>query len=345
MLNHQCRSNIYDLATKSEDWKSILNDQITDIYTLADYIKIDIQKLEEEYGYSNIAAAQFPLLVTKTFADRIEKQNLNDPLLMQILPRKQELEQHPTFCADPVGDKEAQLSDYLLQKYDGRALLLTNKSCSINCRFCFRKNLLHEIDSATETELNNVIEQIAADNSIKEIILSGGEPLLLDDHQLKLILNKIETIGHIQRIRFHTRMAITIPQRITKNLIHLLEQCSKQIIIITHCNHPNEIDSTVSKYLKQLASTNTALLNQTVLLKDINDHQNTLSELSQKLFKAGILPYYLHLLDKVKGAQHFQVDDTTAKIIWKQLQESLPGYLVPRLVRETAGENSKTIIC
>ncbi len=345
MLNHQCRQNIYDLATKSDDWKSILAESITDIQTLAHYIKVDLQKLVEDLGYNDIAATRFPLLVTKTFADRIEKNNLNDPLLLQVLPRMQELEKHHSYTNDPVGDKDARLSNYLLQKYHGRALLLTHKSCSINCRFCFRKNMLYNMDSATTDELNNAIKQIAADSSIEEIILSGGEPLLLDDDCLQYLLDSIEQIEHIQRIRFHTRMAITVPQRVTTKLVNLLEQNIKQIVIITHCNHPNEIDSTVSNYFKKLTSSNITLLNQTVLLKNINDNPKTLAELSNRLFKIDILPYYLHLLDKTEGTQHFHIEDAKAKKIWNQLQVMLPGYLVPRLVRETAGENSKTVIC
>ena len=343
MLNHQCRPNIYDLAAKTNCWKNILKDSITDIELLAHYLQLDINYLKEKAKYCDKAANKFPLLIPKTYADKIKTGDLYDPLLAQVLPRKYELEEHHDYTDDPVGDTKAQISGCLLQKYQARALALTTNRCSINCRFCFRKNLLHTT-TVSEGELNSALTHLTQNNSIEEIILSGGEPLLLDDNQLSQTLERLAQIDHIKRIRFHTRMAITIPQRITAELVHILQRCPKKIVFITHCNHPNEIDKSTRNYLQKLMLPNVSLLNQSVLLKGVNDQADTLFNLSNSLFEAGIMPYYLHLLDKVNGTNHFFVHDETAVHIWKQLQGMLPGYLVPRLVREKAGKTAKTII-
>ncbi len=345
MLNHQCQENIYDLVSPANHWKQILNESITDISALADYIGIDTEKLSTYLNFDPLAAKNYALLAPKTYTNRIIKGDLQDPLLAQILPTSEELITKEGFNEDPVGDNGALKSDWLLQKYHGRALILTTKNCSINCRFCFRKNLLSNTSAPNLNDFYKILEKIKSDTDIEEIILSGGEPLLLDDNQLENIVNKIEHIDHIKRIRFHTRMAITIPQRLSSKFAQILKQTSKQIILIIHCNHPNEIDSNFADHIQSLDSPNITLLNQSVLLKGINDQADILSELNKKLFTTGILPYYLHLLDKVRGAHHFQVSDTEAKKIWKQLQGMLPGYLVPRLVREIAGKPAKTVIC
>ncbi len=344
MLNHQCRQNIYDLHTKSDCWKSILKDAITDVSTLAKYIEIPPEKLLKIADYSDDAAKKFPIFIPKTYAARILKGDINDPLLKQVLPISDELIIKEGFCNDPVGDNKAKKSEWLLQKYHGRTLILTTNKCSINCRFCFRKNVLGNTSAPNINQLESVLHEISSDQSIEEVILSGGEPFILDDNQIIELLKILENIDHLKRIRFHTRMAITIPQRINNNLVDRLQQSTKQVVIITHCNHPNEIDIKVTDKLSLFKATNVTLLNQSVLLKGVNDKCETLASLSSQLFDLGIIPYYLHLLDKAQGAHHFYIPDSKAIEIWTQLQKKLPGYLVPKLVREIAGEPAKTII-
>ncbi len=340
MLNHQCRSNIYDLDAETESWETILQNSFTDIETLLNYLEIPLANT----NYSSTANKTFPLKVPKTYVDKMQKGDAKDPLLLQVLPAVAETIEKEGFFTDPVGDCQAIIGANQLQKYHARTLLLTTNSCSINCRFCFRKNML--IDSNDDFLLNKeiVLTNIRENKTLEEVILSGGEPLLLDDSTLIDIFNSIESMAHIKRIRIHSRILLTIPQRLTAKLLSHLALSNKQVILVIHCNHPHEIDPVVEKKLQEIDQYGITILNQSVLLKGVNNSSEILNQLSNKLFNNRVIPYYLHLLDKVKGSSHFLVSDSEAKNIWSELQAQLPGYLVPRLVRESANTPSKTII-
>ncbi len=340
MLNHQCRSNIYDLAAETEDWKTILQNSFTDIKTLLNYLEIPLASI----NYSSIANKTFPLKVPKTYAEKMQKGDSKDPLLLQVLPTAAETIEKEGFFTDPVGDCQAITGKNQLQKYHARTLVLTTNSCSVNCRFCFRKNMLIESDDDFLLNKDAVLTSIRENKTLEEVILSGGEPLLLDDNTLIDIFNAIEAMAHIKRIRIHSRILLTIPQRFTAKLLNHLAQSNKQTILVIHCNHPHEINPIVEKKLREINQYGITILNQSVLLKGVNDSSETLNQLSNELFNHKVIPYYLHLLDKVQGSSHFLVPDSEAKKIWSELQAQLPGYLVPRLVRESANTQSKTII-
>jgi len=282
--------------------------------------------------------------VPHSFAQRMKKGDPGDPLLNQVLPKKIEYNASVGFTTDPVGDSLAMPAPGLLHKYHGRVLLVATGACAIHCRYCFRKHFPYSSAKPNAQDWRQTLDYIASDTSIKEVILSGGDPLTLSDARLASLIKKLEKIGHLERLRIHTRLPIVLPERIDQNLIDWLGGTRFATIIVIHANHPNEIDQEVIDGLERLMTARVTLLNQSVLLKDINDHVEILATLSEKLFEAGVLPYYLHQLDKVQGAAHFEVSDEEASRIHQQLMAKLPGYLVPRLVREQAGQAYKTPI-
>jgi len=280
----------------------------------------------------------FPMRAPKSYLQRIQKNDANDPLLKQIVPTKEELQDCAGYSDDPLQEKKIGDIVGLLHKYYGRVLLLVTDNCAINCRFCFRRYLHNVV-----TDWQQVLNYIAKDITISEVILSGGDPLISSDAELALIINKLAKIKHIKRVRIHTRIPIVDPKRVTAKLCALITKTRIPIVVVVHCNHPNEINADVATAIKALKKFKITVLNQSVLLKGINDDQKVLVELSEKLFALGILPYYLHMLDKVKGAAHFCVDDKKAKKIMRELRAKLPGYLVPKLVRDD-DERCKTQI-
>lgn len=277
--------------------------------------------------FSNVANNQFPLLVPQPFAQRIEIGKPSDPLLLQVLPTSSENNKISGFTNDPLEEKQYTPIPGLIHKYHGRVLLLITNKCSINCRFCFRRH-----SNQSVCEWSDVIRYITKNKSISEVILSGGDPLMLDDNKLKKILTLLTKIPTIKRIRIHTRMPITVPERITHQLLNTLQISKNKLVIVTHCNHPNEIDQTVISTCKKIHANGIVLLNQTVILKQINDNASTLITLSEKLLTARILPYYLHVLDKVTGSGHFYVPAQSIHKIQLELMKKLPGYLVPKIV-------------
>lgn len=281
----------------------------------------------------------FPFKTTKEFAKRIEVGKIDDPLLLQILPRKKQLQNTLKFTADPLKEQVATPIPGLLHKYFGRVLLLVTKHCAINCRFCFRQNLPHKL-----TQWRKALNYIAADPSINEVILSGGDPLTLTDTKLQTIVQKLATIKHIQRIRIHTRMPIVQPKRITTKLITALTASKLPIVFVVHVNHPQEIDAEVIAAIARLRHVNITVFNQTVVLNGVNDNLDTLMKLSEKLFATGIIPYYLHLLDWVRGAENFYVPLKKMQLIMRELHHKLPGYLVPKLVYEKPGAKTKIMV-
>jgi len=281
----------------------------------------------------------FPLRVPASFVRRMERGNPDDPLLNQVLPRKIEYHATPGYGADPVGDGQAMPIPGLLHKYSGRVLLVLTGACAIHCRYCFRRHFPY--GSANPRNWNEALGYVAADSSIEEVILSGGDPLTLSDARLGNLVNRLEKIGHIKRLRIHTRLPVVLPARIDTDLLEWLTQYRLHKVMVIHANHPHEINHEVSVALARLKQAGATLLNQSVLLKGINDDAAVLADLSERLFDSGVLPYYLHQLDKVQGAAHFAVSDAQANDIHQKLMACLPGYLVPRLVREEAGTGYK----
>ena len=288
------------------------------------------------------AGSDFPLRVPRPYLNRISKGDPDDPLLKQILPLGDELIAAPGYQQDPLQESAANPAPGLIHKYHGRALLIVNPNCAINCRYCFRRHFPYQQNNPGRNEWQQALDYIAADTSISEIIYSGGDPLATSDKQLLWLTEQIASISHVKRLRIHTRLPIVIPSRITRDCMDWLTNTRLQPVVVVHCNHPQELDSDVGRALAKLKSAGIQLLNQSVLLAGVNDNPDTLRQLSEKLFDYGTLPYYLHLLDKVAGAAHFDVPEHRARQIRDQLHASLPGYLVPKLVREIAGEPGKS---
>lgn len=288
--------------------------------------------------------ATFPLRVPRAFVAQMRAGDANDPLLRQVLPQLAELEEVEGFSADPLAEQAALVAPGVLHKYQGRALLIASSACAIHCRYCFRREFPYSTTPSSDAHWAAALAYIRADASLQEIILSGGDPLTLSNPRLSTLLDALQDIPHVQRLRIHTRVPIVLPQRVDAPLVELLTQTRLQRIIVLHTNHPNEISAKVRAALQRLAATGATLLNQAVLLRGVNDTVETLAALSEALFASGVLPYYLHMLDPVRGTAHFAVKEKHALAIMKALRQRLPGYLAPRLVREQAGELAKTLL-
>jgi EF-P beta-lysylation protein EpmB len=327
------------LNTPQPRWQQELRGAFRDLGELCEYLNLDIKTL-----YADKAQQSFPLRVPKHFADCMEKGNINDPLLRQVLPIEQEMASVSGFGVDPVGDLQAIAETGVIHKYQGRALLINTGHCAIHCRYCFRRHFpYHEIQLNKSTQ-HQALAYLQKHTDIHEVILSGGDPLLLPDAQLLELILAINEIGHIKRIRFHTRLPIVLPARINNSLMTVFSKSTKQLIMVVHCNHANELSGDVRHVCEKMRQANISLLNQSVLLKGVNDDVVSLKQLSETLFSIGVLPYYLHLLDKAAGTAHFAVNKATALLIMQQLQATLSGYLVPKLVQEDAGKKAKTLI-
>lgn len=320
-------------------WQIALKNLIRDPSVLIERLNLD----ENYLPWAEKASKLFPLRVSESFVARMQKGDPHDPLLRQVLPLASEFDEVPGFSADPLKERDKNPVPGLLHKFKGRVLLTLTSACPINCRFCFRREFPYGENNPGRKEWQQAFDYIARDNSIHEVILSGGDPLTLDDDYLNFFLQQLNNILHVKILRIHTRLPIMIPERITDELIATLTSTRLKPVMVIHCNHPQEIDATVGASLKKLAR-EMQVLNQNVLLKGINDNADTLRLLSEKLFAYNVLPYYLHQLDKVTGAAHFAVDDAVARQLHKQMAAQLPGYLVPRLVRELAGVASKQLV-
>lgn len=294
--------------------------------------------LGPEWLSAAVAAAQtFPLRVPRGFVARMQLGNPHDPLLRQVLPLSEELDAMPGFSLDPVGDLAAIRGPGVLQKYHGRVLLTTTGACAVHCRYCFRRHFPYHEAHASADHWSAALAHIAADPDVEEVILSGGDPLALSDRRLQEFIRALTAITHVRRLRLHTRLPIVLPERVTPELCAMLNQSRLATVVVVHANHANEIDSAVKRACDQLAASGVVLLNQSVLLRGINDTPEALADLSKAVFDARVLPYYLHLLDRVQGAAHFEVSEDEAKKLLDMVASRLPGYLVPRLVREVAG--------
>lgn len=317
-------------SVDSLTWQEQLATSIRDPKLLLKFLELDSSLLNGALK----AHQDFPLRVPIAYLQRINKGDINDPLLLQILPLKNELIDAPGYTADPLGEQSANPIPGLIHKYHGRVLLIVSPNCAINCRYCFRRHFPYQDNKPGRSEWQQAIDYIAKDSSISEVIYSGGDPLAASDKQLLWLTEEIARISHVKRLRVHTRLPIVIPDRITKQCLHWLTSTRLLTSMVIHSNHPNELDDNVAQALKRLSQAGVTLLNQTVLLSGINNSVETLQQLSERLFQMGVLPYYLHQLDRIKGAAHFEVTDQEAKQIVTQLMAQLPGYLVPKLVRE-----------
>ncbi|MGA8164178.1 MAG: KamA family radical SAM protein [Waddliaceae bacterium] len=317
-------------------WRQIQRQNLTSWAALADFLGLD-----QEQRKHFVDKPRFPLNLPLRLANKIEKGTLEDPILKQFAPSLEELQQTPGFVTDPVGDQLCRRGGKLLHKYKGRVLLVCTSACVMHCRFCFRQNFDYEVNDKTFAD---ELDAIQKDPSIHEVILSGGDPLSLSDRQLGSLLDRLQCIPHIRRLRFHSRFPLGIPERIDAGFLHLMEQQSQTIFFVIHCNHPRELDKDVFASLNGLQRLGIQVLNQHVLLRGVNDNIETLRELCETLIDHGILPYYMHQLDRVQGSAHFEVPQEEGLRLIEQLMTLLPGYGVPKYVREIPQEMSKTPI-
>ncbi|HHA2677724.1 TPA: EF-P beta-lysylation protein EpmB, partial [Stenotrophomonas maltophilia] len=292
-------------------------------------------------GVSEAAMAQFALRVPEGFVARMRPGDAGDPLLRQVLPIDEEMRPAPGFSFDAVGDGAARKATGVIQKYRGRALLVATGSCAINCRYCFRRHFDYGAENAAKGGWQEAVAAIAGDPDIDEVILSGGDPLSLATHKLVELTDALRAIPHIRRLRIHTRLPIVLPERVDDELVSWLDSLPWPLAIVVHANHANEFDASVDAAMARLRGIGAQLLNQAVLLRGVNDSVQALQDLSERSFAAGVLPYYLHQLDRVEGVAHFEVDDAQAKALIAGLTARLSGYLIPKLVRELPGDPSK----
>ena len=298
----------------------------------------------EETVLTDEEVRQFPVKVPVSFLTRINKNDPADPLLLQFLPRVEEDNARSDFSRDPLNELTKQSVPGLLHKYQGRVLLVTTGACAIHCRYCFRRHFPYTEENPAQNNWDGALKYMREDTTLHEVILSGGDPLSLSDDKLANLIDKLEGIPHLDRLRIHTRFPIIIPSRLTSALIAKLANTRLNSVVVVHSNHAKELDDTVSDALHKIRESGITLLNQSVLLKGINDHPDRLIDLSERLFECGVLPYYLHMLDPVQGAGHFHVSDAKAKTLLQSISSRLPGYLVPRLVRERPGTPYKISI-
>lgn len=307
-----------------------------------------LDELRDEVGLGRDGAAAdaargFEVRVPRSFVRRIHRGDPDDPLLRQVLPVPSELDRVEGFSPDPLREGVF-LTDGMLAKYAGRTLVMPVGACAVHCRYCFRRHFPYEEAVADERRLETAMQAVARDPGTREVILSGGDPLMVTDAALSRLVGRVEAIPHVRRLRLHTRLPVVLPSRVDENLVAWLGATRLDAVVVLHVNHPNEIVDDVRRSAAILRATGATLLNQSVLLAGVNDDAAVLADLSEELIAAGVLPYYLHLLDRVAGAAHFDVTEDRARRIHRDLLESLPGYLVPRLVREVPGASSKTWI-
>ena len=298
----------------------------------------------EPDSWSRNAESTFSFLVPRPFAQRMTPQDPDDPLLLQVLPRFEENKSPPGFVGDPVGDEKAQVAPGLLHKYHGRVLLIVNGACAIHCRYCFRREFPYSVNRFTSSRRRPVLDYIRNDPSIEEVILSGGDPLFLSNERLDSLIHDLQGIPNLRRLRIHTRLPVVVPGRVDTHLLEMLIGCRLPVTMVLHINHANEIDNEVSKAVQRLRDCGVYVLNQSTLLAGVNDTVEALVELQKKSFDAGILPYYLHLLDRARGTSHFEVSEATAKYLHERIRRLLPGYLIPRLARDQSESPYKIIL-
>ena len=332
----------HDLTQPEEDaaWQNALASAVRDPEELVRLLELPAEYLEPARRASRL----FPLRVPRGYVARMRRGDPSDPLLRQVLPLDAEFDEPPGYGADPVGDLDSRRDPGVLKKYQGRALLITTGACAVHCRYCFRRHFPYQQEQAARGRWRPALESVAADPDIREIILSGGDPLSLGDARLTELLTGLGQIPHVRRLRVHSRHPVVLPERVTDRLCRLLEDFPGPVTVVLHANHANEIAPDVVDAVARLRHTGALLLNQAVLLRGVNDSPAAQMALGEALTAAGVAPYYLHCLDPVAGAAHFDVPEAQASDLVAQLREIAPGYMVPRLVREIPGEAAKTPI-
>ena len=323
-----------------QGWQRDFAAAVTDPAELLQLVGLDQHWLEP----AQRAASLFPLRVTRSYIARIKAGDPQDPLLRQVLPLAEELAEAVDFGGDPVGESNFQRAPSLLQKYTGRALLVATGACALHCRYCFRREFPYDEQQSETGRWREATAAIAADPSIRELILSGGDPLSVSNARLQALTRTLEGIGHLESLRIHTRNAVVLPSRVDQGLLDWIRGLPWRVTVVLHVNHANELADDALAAISRLRSTGALLLNQSVLLRGVNDSPEALIELSRRLHVTGVLPYYLHLLDRVRGSAHFEVAETDAVAIVDRMTRQLPGYLVPKLVREIPGRAAKTVI-
>ncbi|CAA0078255.1 L-lysine 2,3-aminomutase [Halioglobus japonicus] len=327
------------LIHTTADWQQ----QLRDVITSRDALLGAVGLSATDVGHANGACEDFAVKVPRSFVQRMRHGDPRDPLLLQVLSSPQEMVDEPGFVRDPVGENGATIPHRgIIHKYHGRVLLIVSGGCAVNCRYCFRRHFPYNENQNSRAQWREALQLISDDDSIEEVILSGGDPLVVTDEQLQQLVMQIGAIPHVKRLRIHTRLPVVIPERVTGALLDAITLPHLQTVMVIHCNHAAEIDDAVAASLSAVRQRGITLLNQSVLLAGINDSVQAQLDLCQRLFSAGTLPYYLHLLDKVQGAAHFDVPEQLATKLVEKMTQRLPGYLVPKLVREIAGEASKT---
>ena len=321
------------------NWQSQMSDLITDPAELLEILGLDSSQLLDA---AIASSQQFKLRVPRAFVAKMAKGNPLDPLLLQVLPHHLELEQHPEYVTDPLGEEAANQLPGVLHKYQSRFLLTLTGACAVHCRYCFRRHFPYQANLPKEDDWLAMRDYLLAHPEINEVILSGGDPLSLSNRKLALWFERLSSLSQVKTLRIHTRVPIVMPARLDDELMDLLANLNMHVVMVVHCNHAQELDDYTCSKLLALAQKQVWVLNQAVLLKGVNDSAECLAKLSYRLFEARVMPYYLHVLDKVQGAQHFDMKDDVALQIHNQLLAMLPGYLVPKLVREIAGEPNKT---
>jgi len=332
--------NRQSIEPETTHWKQELANLLTDPQELCELLKLNQQQSQQLHD----SCLGFPLRVPRPYLARIELSNLNDPLLLQVLPSGDELTTVEGFLADPLQEQQFSPVPGLLHKYHGRVLLVLSGSCSIHCRYCFRRHFPYQDAQIGKTQWRNIIEYIRNDNTIEEVIFSGGDPLNSTDTLLARQCNELESITHLKRLRIHTRQPVMIPQRIDQSCIDWMKKTRFQVVMVVHSNHAQEIDHHVAAAFERLRSAGITVLNQSVLLRGINDDAKTLAQLNERLFESGVLPYYLHMLDPVQGAAHFALPRQRALEIKTELQAIVPGYLMPRFAVEEPHQQNKTTL-
>lgn len=317
-------------------WKEILRNNVTHLSEL-----VQILELSDQQKSLLLAKPKFALNIPRRLVDKMSKGTLDDPLLRQFVPLQEEQVSRLSFIKDPIGDCLSRKAPKLLHKYQGRVLLVCTSACAMHCRYCFRQHFDYDISTKIFEE---ELEVIRKDASIHEVILSGGDPLSLDDRILTHLISQISSIPHIKKVRFHSRFPVGIPERIDESFLRILSSTPLQFVFVVHVNHGRELDEDVLGALKKVQCLGVPVLNQSVLLKGVNDSPKVMIALCKKLTDHGVMPYYLHQLDRVEGAGHFEVDEQQGKQLITELNRHLPGYAVPRYVREIAGEPGKTPI-
>jgi EF-P beta-lysylation protein EpmB len=318
-------------APKPSAWRDELRDAFRDAGALLQHLGLEPEQV------NLLGKPDFPVLIPRAFARRMEPGNPADPLLLQVLPDQRENDRVPGFVSDPVGDRNSRAQRGLLHKYHGRVLLITTGACAIHCRYCFRQDYPYGSDHFDRRQFDALIDYLGSHPEVEEVILSGGDPLMLDTSRLAALGDAVQQSGTVRRLRLHTRVPIVLPSRVDQELLDWLSSLALQPVVVVHANHAAEFDAEVDQALNHLRHGGAMLFNQAVLLAGINDRADLLAALMRRGFEAGVVPYYLHLLDRVEGAARFECDSATALGLMEQLRRRLSGYLVPRLVREQAG--------